>query len=312
MENENSDHNNESIVKEYMQRNVNKVRPYEFADLNRLEEENPLTRLVTTQDVITIINSFKNKAPGISGIGKRILKELPRMAIERFATLTNLMISMGYYSVIFKNGLLMFTQKPGKDPKLPENYRPITLLEVPGKIIERILDNRLRRFCIENDLCNIHQYGFHRELGTDIAIAIAYEKIAINQREKQHCNVICRDAAKAFDSVWVEGLQYKILQTQMPDILQKSLCSYVSNRTVQIKIDGFVGPKFELSAGVPQGSILSSTLFIFYTNDIPSPIHEESCDVLFADDVTQVIEFRGRDREELAVRSELAITRVNE
>ena len=118
--------------------------------------------------------------------------------------------------------------------------------------------------------------------------------------------------AKAFDRVWVEGLQYKILQTEMPDIFQKSICSYVSNRTVQIKIDGFVGSKFELSAGVPQGSILSPTLFIFYTNDIPPPIHGESCDVLFADDVTQVIEFRGRDREELAVRSEMEITRVNE
>ena len=159
-----------------MQRNVNKVRPYEFADLNRLEEENPLTRPVTTQDVITIINSFKNKVPGISGIGKRILKELPRVAIERFAMLTNLMISVGYYSAMFKNGLLVFTQKPGKDPKLSENYRPITLLEVPGKIIERILDNRLRRFCIKNYLFIIHQYGFRRGLGTDIAIALAYEK----------------------------------------------------------------------------------------------------------------------------------------
>ena len=311
-ENENFDQNNERIVKEYLQRNIDRVRPYEYADLNRLEAENPLTRPVTAEDVVTIINSFKNKAPGISGVGRRILKELPRVAIERFALLTNLMISMGYYSIIFKNGLLVFTQKPGKDPKFPENYRPITLLEVPGKIIERILDNRMRRFCTDNNLFNTHQYGFRRGLGTDIAIATAYEKIAINQREKQHCNVICRDVAKAFDRVWVEGLQYKILQTEMPDILQKSLCSYVSNRTVQIKIDGFVGPKFELSAGVPQGSILSPTLFIFYTNDTPPPIHEESCDILFADDVTQVIEFRGRDREELAVRSEMEITRVNE
>ena len=131
---------------------------------------------MTAEDVVTIINSFKNKAPGISGVGKRILRELPRVAIERFALLTNLMISMGYYSIIFKNGLLIFTQKPGKDPKLPENYRPITLLEVPGKIIERILDNRLRRFCTDNDLFNTHQYGFRRGLGTDIAIATAHKK----------------------------------------------------------------------------------------------------------------------------------------
>ena len=81
-ENENFDLNNERIVKEYMQRNVNKLRPHEFSDLSRLEGENPLTRPVTTRDAITIINSFKNKAPGISSIGKRILKELPRIAMK--------------------------------------------------------------------------------------------------------------------------------------------------------------------------------------------------------------------------------------
>ena len=311
-EKENFDQINERIVMEYMQRNVNKLRPYEFADLNRLEEENPLIRRVTMQDVITIINSFKNKAPGISGIRKRILKELPRIAIERFATLTNLNISMGYYSIVFKNGLMVFTQKAGRDPKLSENYQPITLLEVPGKTIERILDNRLRRFCSENYLFNTQQHGFCRGLGTDTAITIAYEKIAINQCEKQHCNVICRDVAKAFDCVWVKVLQYKILQTEMPDILQKSLCSHVSNRTVQIKINSFIGLKFQLSAGVPQGSILSPTHFIFFTSDMPPPIHDDSCDVVIADNVNQVIKFRGRDREELAVRLELEITRVNE
>ena len=53
---------------------------------------------------------------------------------------------MGYYPYVYKNGLLIFTPKQGKDPKLPENYRPITLLEVPGKILERIINDRFMYF----------------------------------------------------------------------------------------------------------------------------------------------------------------------
>ena len=89
------------------------------------------------------------------------------------------------------------------------------------------------------------------------------------------------------------------------------LCSFVTNRTAQIKIDKFIGPKIQLRAGVPQGSILSPTLFIFYTSDIPGPITDTDTDVIFADDVFQVIIHDGNDKEELAIQTEREIVQVN-
>ena len=118
--------------------------------------------------------------------------------------------------------------------------------------------------------------------------------------------------AKAFDRVWVEGLQYKVLKTELPDLLKRIVCSFVTNRTAQIKIDKHIGPKFQLRAGVPQGSILSPTLFIFYTSDMPGPATATDTDVIFADDVTQVIIHEGTDREELAIQTEREIVRVND
>ena len=115
------------------------------------------------------------------------------------------MLSMGYYPTAYKNGELIFAPKPGKDPKMPENYRPITLLEVPGKILERIINDRFMYFCESNTILSQQQFGFRKKKGADTAIAIAYEKIAVNQQNKHHCNVICRDVAKAFDRVWIEG-----------------------------------------------------------------------------------------------------------
>ena len=115
--------------------------------------------------------------------------------------------------------------------------------------------------------------------------------------------------AKAFDRVWVEGLQFKVLQNELPE---RMLCSFVTGRTAQIKIDEHIGPRFQLQAGIPQGSILSPTLFIFYTHDIPSPATNTDVDVIFADDISQAILYKGNDKEEAAIQTEREIVRVNE
>ena len=168
-------------------------------------------------------------------------------------------------------------------------------------------------YCKTYDILSQHQIGFRKKKGTDTAIAIAYEKIAINQKNRNHCYVICRDVAKDFNRVWIEGLQYKIInQEELPDLLKKIICSFTNGRTAQIRINATIGPIFQLQSGVPQGSILSPSLFIFFTHDLPLPHSDLNTDVIFADDVTQVVEYRGNDSEELAVQIEREIVRVNE
>ena len=67
-------------------------------------------------------------------------------------------------------------------------------------------------------------------------------------------NIICRDVQKAFDKVWTQGLKYKIINIpDLPLIFQKILCSYVTNRTAQIRIENYKGDKINLESGVPQG-----------------------------------------------------------
>ena len=63
---------------------------------------------------------------------------------------------------------------------------------------------------------------------------------------------------------------------------------------------------------MPQGSILSPSLFIFFTHDLPQPVSAIDTDVIFADDVSQIVEYHGTDKEQLAVQSEHEIVRVNE
>ena len=202
-ENQNFDHNHETMVTDYLYEHQQQTQQYPFADLPRLDPNNYLTKPVTNRyDIILTIKDFKNnKAPGESGIIKILLIQLPNSAIDRLKDIVNLSISMGYFSIVFKNRIIILITKPGKDKKNLINYRPMTLLEIPGKIIERIINKRLHRFCERENIFHKEQYGFRAGKGTDLAITKVNELIGINQKYRDHMNIVCRDVQKAFDKV---------------------------------------------------------------------------------------------------------------
>ena len=309
-ENNGYDEENERHIEEYLQRNNYRMIPYEMANMNRLDPNDPLTRPITLHDIHRIIVGFKNSTPGERGITKLILVKLPKVALQRYNQILNLLLSMGYFSKCYRNGLMVLTPKDGKDGRDPINYRPITLLEVPGKVLERVINDRFGTYLENNKKMNVNQYGFRKKRGTELLILKLYDLIALNQQNGGQCNIVCRDVAKAFDKVWHRGLKYKILQLRLPDIVEKILCSFLDDRTAQIKMFGGLSHKFDLKSGVPQGSILSPTLLIFYTADMPPP-GPGATDIMFADDVTQVIEYPHRSKRFLARKTEREVERID-
>lgn len=297
-ENDNDDDPDEdeettTTVRQFLTDNLHRQSPYPNSDLSRLEDNNFLSTPITNADVTRVINRMKKTCPGQSGINKTILKQLPKIAISKLTNIFNASLSAGYFPDFFKTATIKLIPKTGKNPHQVSNYRPISLLEVPGKIFEKILNARLRNHLEFNNLYNPSQFGFRCGRGTTHALALATEAIAQYKADSGQCHVVLRDITKAFDKVWHLGLKYKILHLDLPVCLEKLLCDFLADRRARIRLGTVLGDSFTLQCGVPQGSVLSPTLFTIFTNDSPPPVQADNTNITYADDVTQLIRYPG-------------------
>jgi len=185
---------------------------------------------------------------------------------------------------------MVFINKPNKINSNPLNYRPISLLDIMGKIFESIIAQRLLYFLEYHNLLAESQFGFRKYRNTQQPIEIIDKILSENSKQTRITLVSTRDIQKAFDRVWFKGLLYKI--NNIPEIDHHSLAffaNYIFNRSVIPTFNNSIGPSFTPSAGVPQGSCLGPILFLIYVNDHPSPIYYDSIHSQFADDFVHII-----------------------
>ncbi len=92
------------------------------------------------------------------------------------------------------------------------------------------------------------------------------------------------DIEKAFDTVWHNGLIYKLIKSKCPNYLIKTIHSYLQNRTFVFSYKSSISTVKTISAGVPQGSVLGPNLYNFFTHDTPKTNDTQL--QMYADDTT--------------------------
>ncbi|KAI3384688.1 hypothetical protein SNEBB_010485 [Seison nebaliae] len=177
------------------------------------ETNDPITQPITFQELSTHLDATKNKAPGADGITKFIMAKMSVKCLDVLLYIMNECLETGYFPKPWKKGLLTMIPKPGKDPKLPESYRPISLLPVPGKLFERVVNHRVQRLVEESSLIGEEQMGFRPGRGTNLQLAALFDEINGAKLRKNRVTVLLFDVSKAFDKLWHEGLIYKLHRT---------------------------------------------------------------------------------------------------
>ncbi len=145
-----------------------------------------------------------------------------------------------------------------KNNQEPINYRPISLLPTLGKTFEKLLNITLTNFLEQNKSIDLEQSGFRQNRTTldNIIRAVEIGKQAINA--KNACLMVALYIKKAFDTVSIEGLKYRLQEHNIPNILIRWLFSYLDNREIKIIYENVITSSLQPLAGVPQGSCLSA------------------------------------------------------
>ena len=240
---------------------------------------------VDEQYVSKIIDNLPNKAScGFDNISTLFLKQISPTIITPMTLLINQVFNTGIFPERLKLAKVIPVFKKG-DSKLINNYRPISLLPVISKVLEKIIANQLSKYFEDNKLFNDNQYGFRTGLSTEYATIELTYRIISNMDRNEIPFSIFLDLSKAFDTLDHSILLQKLNHYGI-DGKAIQLCeSYLTNRTQYVEINGVKSGALPITTGVPQGSILGPLFFIIYINDF-SFASKAFTFISYADDTT--------------------------
>lgn len=259
--------------------------------------------MVTDDDILKCISELSpNKAAGLDDINTSLLKLASPYICHSLAYLCNLSLSTSIFPSDWKNAKVTPIFKSG-DACNVENYRPISVLSVVSKILERCVHNQLYSFLTSHDILSECQSGFRANHSTATTLLDFQDYVLKNIDKGFATGVIFLDLKKAFDTVNHKLLIEKLNDYGIQNNELKWFQSYLSHRKQVVCIDSVLSDFKHIDIGVPQGSILGPLLFLIYINSLPSSVN---CKVImYADDTSLLCKSKDPDTLENVLNNNL-------
>lgn len=205
---------------------------------------------------VTQVISAQNpkKAPGEDGFTAEIIKRLHSINRNFLTNLYNKCLELSIFPNIWKTSIVKVLQKPNKpDYRDPNSYRPISLLSVFTKILEKLLINRIMDLLRKNNQISANQYGFTPQRCTEDALHSLKNFIKNAYNKKGFALVISLDISGAFNYCWWPKVLNQLRIKGCPNNLLALSRSYFSNRKSKI---WYLNREYmrTITVGCPQGS----------------------------------------------------------
>ncbi|KAI5725563.1 hypothetical protein M8J77_017066 [Diaphorina citri] len=224
----------------------------------------------TTHEVYKTVMSFKNNsAPGHDGLQTKLLKQILPYILTPLTKIINLSMTKGQFPDSYKNSIIVPIHKKGNTKQLT-NYRPISLLTMFSKVLEKIIKTRLDKYLQTYNVLTDRQYGFRRGIGTEDTLIDLTTYLYDNMDRGQKVIACFLDIAKAYDSIQHDKLLQELRSIGLTDTALTWFTSYLTNRTQQVRLNSQLSDKADcLPYSIVQGSCLGPCLFNCFINKLP-------------------------------------------
>ena len=238
---------------------------------------------VSIREVQVLVDKINvSKSSGITTLSSKLLKDSFQALGDKLTFLFNFSIRDATFPDQWKEALVIPIPKAGNIKKA-ENYRPISLLPLPGKILEKLVHTQLSHYLEENDLLSSSQFGFRKQRSTTHAISQLLNQIYTNINKSVITAAIYIDFSKAFNCVQHSTLLNKLRWLNLDQTFIKWVASYLESRSQRTLANNTYSDFQPVQQGVPRGSVLGPLLYIIYANDIADRI-KSSVFTFYADD----------------------------
>ena len=275
--------------------------------INAPSVDNKYTQPFTREELKKAIRCMKRKgAQGPDEIPPTFLKELGPRALDELLEIFNQSLSTASCPQVWRNAIIIPLLKAGKSAKDLASYRPISLTSCVVKLLERMIATRLYHLAETQGMFSPLQAGFRKGRGCDDQISRIIQAIenGFQAKPMKRSVLVLLDFSKAYDTVWRERLLLSMINKGVPMMFIRWLHAFLQNRQAKVKFCGTNSNSRVMRQGLPQGSVLSPILFLFYIDNLADILPESVVIAMFADDVT--ILSTDKDREEATRKAQVA------
>lgn len=286
----------EKIVESFVKASSTNNYTNEFKQFKEIEEVNtPIipedynnedyNRKFTMDEMETALKVCKGTSPGPDTIQYEMIKKMNLKNKNELLKLYNRIFLVRDFPENWKSALLVPILKNGKDPKCTKNYRPIALTNCLCKVMERMINKRIIWWMETLGKFNVYQSGFRKNRSTADNICLLESEMMEAFTRQEYLVSIFFDLEKAYDTTWRQLVVKETIGSGLKGNIVHFIQNFLTERNVQVTVGPHISEKKILENGIPQGSVLSVTLFIITINKVFSCIQSPVKSIMYADDL---------------------------